>query len=95
MPDPVRQDKESIADSAANERAGYRLLAARGSVRAAFASLDLGWDYDDVESYLLGAPPYQAMLHRLGGDQHGFLLGLIQGFALVAVERDRERRADA
>lgn len=79
-----------IDDSEAQRRAGERLLDARGSVRDAFASLDLDWTYDDVEAYLKGSPSYQAMLLKLGGDQHGLLQGLIMGFAIVCVEQDRE-----
>lgn len=78
-----------IDDSDAQQRAGERLVAARGSIRQAFASLDLGWTYDDVETYLKGSPSYQAMLVKLGGDQHGLLQGLIMGFAIVCVERER------
>jgi hypothetical protein len=75
--------------SEAHRRAGDRLLAAQGSVREAFAGLGLGWTYDDVEAYLLGSPSYEAMLKKLGGDQHGRLQGLIIGFAIVAVEQAR------
>jgi hypothetical protein len=78
-----------IADSEAQERGAIRMFNARGSVRIAFESLELGWTYDDVERYLLASPSYQAMLEKIGGDQHGLLQGLIMGFALVAVEQDR------
>jgi hypothetical protein len=78
-----------IADSQAQVLGADRLLAAQGSIRGAFDGLGLGWTYDDVEGYLLGAPVYQAMLQKLGGDQHGFLQGLIMGFAIVAVEQAR------
>lgn len=78
-----------IDESEAQRRGGDRLRAAQGSVREAFAGLGLGWTYDDVGAYLLGSPSYEAMLKKLGGDQHGLLQGLVMGFAIVAIEQAR------
>jgi hypothetical protein len=74
-----------IAASGAQTRGQDRLIAARGSIRAAFDGLDLGWTYDDVWTYLEGSPAFQA----LPEDRRPICAGLVMGFAIVAIEQDR------
>ncbi len=78
----------SLADSHANERAGNRLLAARGSIYAAFDNLACGIDHEQALEFLRGSPHFQALDER---DQ-GLLAGVVMGFAIVAVESEREVR---
>lgn len=75
----------SLADSTANQKAGDRVQTARGSIYAAFDSLDCGITHDEAIEYLHGSPHFAAL-----GDRQGVALGMILGFAMVAVEADRE-----
>lgn len=75
----------TILDSAAHARGERLLREARGSIRNAFAALDLGWTYDDVWDYLEGSPAFQT----LPEDRRAICAGMVMGFALVAVERAR------
>jgi hypothetical protein len=75
-----------VADSVAQERGAERLKHERGSIRAAFDGLGLGWDYEDVWDYCNGTVSFR-MLPR---GQRGIVAGMLMGFAVVVVERVRD-----
>ena len=75
-----------IADSPAQERAGERLKHERGSIRAAFDGLGLGWDYEDVWDYCNGSVSFRT----LPRDRRGIVAGMLMGFAIVVAERVRD-----
>lgn len=87
-PSLSRRDGEMTerALTKAQREAAERLLEARGSIRAAFESLDLGFDYDDALAYLRGSPSWQAITTDTS---EGLMFGAILGFAITAVEADR------
>jgi hypothetical protein len=68
--------------------AANRLLAARGSIYAAFDNLACGMDHDEALAYLDGSPHFAS----LPEDVRGKVAGLCMGFALTAVEGDRKLR---
>ena len=72
--------------------AADRLVEARGSIRAAFESLDLGFGYDEALEYLRGAPSWQAITSKRS---EGLTFGALLGFAITAVEADRARQSEA
>jgi hypothetical protein len=78
-----------LADSRANEIAGNRVLAARGSIYLAFDNLGCGIDHDQALEFLAGSPHFQALDER----QRGLVAGIVMGFAIVAVESEREVRS--
>lgn len=77
-----------ISGSRAAVRAGERLIAARGSIRAAWDSLGLGWSFDDLSAYLRGADGYDDIPDELRGK----MLGIAAGVVILAVEHDRDRQ---
>lgn len=78
----------SLIESSAHKVASDRLLAARGSIFQAFDNLGCGIDHDEALEYLRGSPSFQVL-----DDRHrGLVAGLVLGFALVAVQSDREIR---
>lgn len=77
-----------LADSTANKRAADRLLAARGSVYSAFDNLGCGIRHEQVWEFLNGAPHFQALDER----HKGIVAGIVMGFAIVAVESERDIR---
>jgi hypothetical protein len=86
MPWPGRGEHR-IADSEAQAVAANSMIVERGSIRAVFDNLGLGWTYDDVWDYLIAAPSFQTLPER----HRGIVAGMVMGFATVAVERERER----
>lgn len=78
-----------IVSSRAAVRAAERIAAARGSIRAAWESLGLGWSFDDLMAYFDSSEAAQAVPKEL----HGKMLGVSAAVAILAVEqtRDRER----
>lgn len=79
--------------SLAHDRAAERLIDARGSVRAAFDSLDAGLTFDDLIAYV--DENLAAILLAVADEPerfHGRLVGLVAGAALTIVESDRERQ---
>lgn len=91
--DPITDDEIAqgrgefrIADSPAQERAAERLKHERGSIRATFDGLGLGWDYEDVWDYCNGAVAFRT----LPRDRRGIVAGMVMGFAIVVVERVRD-----
>jgi hypothetical protein len=82
-----------IARSVAAEKAAERLLAARVSIREAFEGLELGWTLEDVQLYLEGTPELTGqrlpLWERLPEHLRGQVVGVVMGFAIVAVEQDR------
>ncbi|MEA2492799.1 MAG: hypothetical protein QOJ29_710 [Thermoleophilaceae bacterium] len=68
--------------------ASSRLRGARGSIFAAFDNLACGFDHEQAEAYIAGSLHFQT----LPEDQQGKVLGLALGFALTAVESDRQLR---
>lgn len=75
-----------IVETLAHERASDRLLAARGSVFAAFDELDLGFVAEDALNYMAFA------LSSFPEELRARAAGLAMGFALTAVEADRGPR---
>lgn len=78
---------------AAHDRAVDRLLEHRGSIRAAFDSLDLGIEFEDVIAYLERDFHVKAVVDAPDLDSaHGRMVGMAAGFAIAAVEAERLRR---
>src|SRR3954454_2502600 len=68
-----------------HDAATARLIAARGSIYAAFDNLACGMGHDEAVAYLSGSPHFTS----LPEDVRGKVAGLCMGFALTAVESDR------
>lgn len=75
-----------IENSRAAYRSSERMLTAKGKLRAAWASLDLGWSFSDVMDYLV---PGAA---KISEPEKGKIVGLATSFAMIAVEQDRDRQ---
>ncbi len=77
-----------IVNDCAGALAAARLLDHDQSIYAAFDSLRLGFDHDDVIEYL--GPAYDGI--ELPEAHRGHVAGLVMGFALVVAEAARVRR---
>lgn len=69
-----------------SEAAADRLARADGSIYAAFDELGCGFDHEWALSYIAGSPSFNA----LPEDERGKVVGLVLGFAITAVEAERE-----
>lgn len=77
-----------LVDSEAHARAASRMLANRGHVFDAFDGMLCGFDHEDALEYLAGSPSFQA----LQDDRKGLVVGIVLGFAMTAIESDRDQR---
>src|SRR4051794_37215424 len=68
------------------DAAAERLRRADGSIYAAFDELGCGFDHEWALGYIAGSPSFNA----LPEDERGKVVGLVLGFAITAVEAERE-----
>lgn len=74
----------------AHERAGARLIEARGSVREAFDALGTGITFDDLVAYV--EPGFHARIAYEAPtleQAHARIVGIVAGACITVVEADR------
>ncbi len=81
--------------SEAAEAGAERLVEARGSIRAAFDSLETGITFDDLAAYVERDFHAKYIYEASTLDAAwGRIVGVAAGCAIVAVESDRAKRGD-
>lgn len=82
------QRKRPLAESAAVGAVQALITDARGSIFTAFDAMECGFDAQEAFEFLSGSPHYGSLPQEIQGK----VLGIALGFAMVAVESDREKR---